>query len=132
MVDTPSGKQSVTLAFKRMEMNMTSQPRKRLRVEIHLSTAIVLMFLAGGMVWLNALPSKDWPWEGHGFGWPWFYMEIQSTRHVITARGTLPDGPTETFVYWSELMNDLAVAMVILFVVWYVSEWRIHRRVNKA
>jgi hypothetical protein len=39
-----------------MELNMSSQPRKRLRFQIHLSTAVVLMFLAGGLLWANSRP----------------------------------------------------------------------------
>jgi hypothetical protein len=106
---------------------MSEAPRSR-RFQFHLSTAIVLMFVAGGLMWGNVLPNKDWSWEGHGFGWPWINMEVQSTRHVITPRGTLIGGPTETFVHWTALWNDIVFWFFILFVVWFVCEWLIRRR----
>ena len=51
-----------------------SEPPPRKRFQIHLSTAIVLMLMAGGLIWANiasrvsnlpyAAKMKEW-------GWPW-------------------------------------------------------------
>jgi hypothetical protein len=59
---------------------MPDSPNRRW-FQIHLSTAILLMFVAGGIIGQNVrqleivehLPSKSDPWRCHrtGQGWPW-------------------------------------------------------------
>ncbi len=46
-----------------------TEPKKRGLFQIHLSTAIVLMFVAGGLLWANFIPRHD----GTGLvkGWPY-------------------------------------------------------------
>lgn len=46
--------------------------RRRLIPRVHLSTAVVLMFLAGGWIWVNAVPRKAW---------------IKRSRMELTAEG---------------------------------------------
>jgi hypothetical protein len=47
---------------------MTATPRHWFR--IHLSTAVVLMFVAGGLLWLNLESASS------ALGWPFYFREI--------------------------------------------------------
>ena len=60
---------------------MSDKPRHWF--QIHLSTAVVLMFVAGTIMWLNTIPGIGWsggvnigptrPGEGYSFlGWPYW------------------------------------------------------------
>ena len=75
----------------------TPPPRKRF--QIHLSTAIVMMFVAGGLMWANFTHKDDY------FGWPY---PIKTTL-VVEQEGV------KSFWYWTGLLIDLAAALTILF-----------------
>ncbi|HLX60710.1 MAG TPA: hypothetical protein VKX17_05455 [Planctomycetota bacterium] len=62
---------------------MRDLPKKRPLFQIHLSTAIVLMFAAGAMIWANAVPKKVFEgknpftggvWQDKVYGWPIYTM----------------------------------------------------------
>ena len=45
---------------------------KRPLLQLHLSTCVILMFVAGGIIWCNVRFYHDWAW---GYGWPcMFYI----------------------------------------------------------
>jgi|SRR5579862_2975580 len=106
-------------------------PPRRARFQIHLSTAIVLMFVAGGLIWANVNGRRiliGGPFIGteQNYGWPCLITE-PFTRYITERRdGTwdesLPD------ISYSGVAVDLAVSVAILFAVWFTCEWLIRRR----
>jgi hypothetical protein len=116
---------------------MTEPPRRK-RFQIHLSTAIVMMFVAGGLMWANFIPartfsrSSDWH-EGQAYyafktyGWPCWVVIV--TQEVTGA-------PGQTVIGWEgidafnkgRLAIDIAVALIILGLFRFICEWQIRRR----
>jgi hypothetical protein len=87
------------------------------RLQLHLSTCIVLMFVAGGLVWANALKVYDLKTldiSSFTQGWPLPYFKI--------------DYPAEDYYYPQNLAVNLATALAILAAVAFVCEWSIRRR----
>ena len=76
---------------------MTAEPPKRRWFQIHLSTAIVLMFVAGGLVLSNVEKRRVDFDLGHSSeavsyerGWPWTIWEEEVSvylEHLHSARG---------------------------------------------
>ena len=101
-------------------------PRKRF--QIHLSTAIVLMFVAGGLIWANT----EWQFEFDqhsgidgpqpGLGWPCIaFIPAQDVRYG----GMFYRPAHEAFVFHSMIALDVTVALFILLAVWFICEWLI-------
>lgn len=99
----------------------------RKRCQIHLSTAIVMMFVAGGLTWANVRESKfDLLFEAGLItvvatrrGWPyWFFSEDAVVSTMERAR----------IIYWVPAVVDLLVAILVLFAVLFVCECWIRRR----
>jgi len=106
---------------------MTNPPRRK-RFQVHLSTAVVLMFAAGGIIWGNLCayeesvgPSMEMqPGDMCRFyGWPAraFTLNItQGFSHYDAFAATI----------------DVVTALAILFAVWFVCErwiaWRAGRK----
>lgn len=93
-----------------------AEPHRRRRLQMHLSTAIVMMIAAGGLIYLsvrsyNHIIFLGWPKE---FG-IWSDEPFKDTGNRVTIE------------FWSAFI-DLAVALAILCGVWFVSEWWIRRR----
>lgn len=101
--------------------------------QIHLSTAVVLMVCAGGLLWLNfrALPTNDpafkemfFELEGSPWfmrGWPWVWEDWSFP--IFGA------GPR---YYWGHLVLDVGVAFLILTSVAAFMEFLIRRREARA
>ncbi|MCY3021628.1 MAG: hypothetical protein NTW87_21655 [Planctomycetota bacterium] len=104
---------------------MTDAPRKRPWFQFHLSTAIVMMFVAGGLLGASILISR-----------------IESTSHfhgiTMTARfygfplplykfGVAYDEPYG-FVIWPLLCVDVCVWLTVLLVTGFLCEWLIRRQ----
>ncbi|HLX60931.1 MAG TPA: hypothetical protein VKX17_06575 [Planctomycetota bacterium] len=117
---------------------MTETPwRKWLRV--HLSTAVLLMFAAGGLIWFNVTPrivNRDAGWCTYSekvYGWP-YHARSQVFEYKSTSVMHPFDDTLRFRVRISEaaIASDLAVALAILFVVWFVCErwiaWRAGRK----
>ncbi len=106
------------------------EPTKRRRFQLHLSTAIVLMFAAGGIVWANVSMRKaPWPerrFFEHLYGWP--YDALYSTPYSFNDEDA---GPPTHWIASGIIINAL-VAALILNVVWYVCEWWIARRQTRV
>jgi len=122
---------------------MPAPPRKRF--QIHLSTAIVMMFVAGGLNWANCGEWKTYvrdyevsgdTMEPHNtvrirlIGWP---MQIHRLRRTAILYGPpttylWTDEPELYYNNWKTIPIDAAVALASLFAVWFLCEWRISRR----
>jgi|SRR5579862_107822 len=111
---------------------MATVPRRG-RFQIHLSTAIVMMFVAGGLIWANVTkqPSRVTRWSElektdpmylDAYGWP---CVVKAIVIFETSDGELDWYPMP--LGWS-IAIDVAVALLILFAVWSVCEWLIRRR----
>ncbi|HLX61853.1 MAG TPA: hypothetical protein VKX17_11270 [Planctomycetota bacterium] len=137
------------------------EPPRRARFQIHLSTAIVMMFVAGGLLQLNLRERVELREEigklrpdGTFFyfyemdlvrGWPLnfctddvsrgglmnmtFVKLAQKQREFINRRDSwrLADS---LFISWYQVnvAVDSAIALAILFAVWFILEWLIRRR----
>src|SRR5437868_1519446 len=108
------------------------EPQRRRRWQMHLSTAVWMMVAAGGIIWRNTRSSvwvfvpevKDNITFKQNYGWPVSAMERYWLRdggqpelhhdfQELVPKVFSPSGITINF----------AVALAILFAVWYVSEW---------
>ena len=97
--------------------------KKRRLFQIHLSTAIVMMFVAGGLVRANTAArifayseGKD-PWFANG--WPITFLE------------KLEDGSEWRQIFWSALYADIAISVLILGTVAFVCERLTRREARK-
>ena len=124
---------------------MSDKPR-RPWFQIHLSTAIVLMFVAGGLLWanLNAHPksyvsgyeisedsydpviTKIWI---RGWPFPCFTFKTSiSTGNTIVLEIPTPQGH---YIPW-KVAADICIAFALLAASAFVCEWRIRRREARA
>lgn len=94
---------------------MTSLPR-RAWLQVHLSTAVWLMFVAGLLLWANIEPVPS-PWDdGTRCGWPF-------TAYVSSA-SVGPGSPSrEDGLNWLSAAGDLAIAFAFLAASAAVLEW---------
>ena len=82
---------------------------KRRLIRIHLSTAIILMFVASGLLWANLRPTTEYP--GHslvkffGPGWP---RPIFETWVDLGQEGTIPPNS-----WWNGDWNSLLIALLV-------------------
>lgn len=111
---------------------MPELPRRK-RFQIHLSTAIVLMFVAGGLIWANltqvASSGTIYGALNHDkYGWPFTVIDYTSYTPNVYQAGTTPVAVYSTKRYFKSIVINTAVAFVILFAMWFTCEWRIRRR----
>jgi hypothetical protein len=96
---------------------MSEKPKRRF-FQIHLSTAVVLMFVAGGLMWLNMI--QHWILAGRGpnaYGWPYFFYATERIRQPELIG----------HFYASNLLINVVTAFLGLFVVAAISEAVIRR-----
>jgi hypothetical protein len=96
-----------------------AEPPHRKRFQVHLSTAVVLMFVGAGVVWLNLTWQDDmvggvykmevYPWETD-YGWP-----LNAYEYVLGVKRL--DLITTTI--------DVLIALILLWAVWSLCEWQI-------
>jgi hypothetical protein len=106
-----------------------TNPLPRKRFQVHLSTAIVMMFVAGGLIWANVRINNGKrlyfgePTLGgsriYFYGWP--------TDGLIGSSIQQQD----TVYLYGGISIDLIVAVTILFAVWFLCEWLIRRRASR-
>ncbi|HLX64806.1 MAG TPA: hypothetical protein VKX17_26275 [Planctomycetota bacterium] len=129
-----------------------SLPRKRFQV--HLSTAIIQMFAAGGLIWANVVPTyttKDIHFDylaatvkliQKSYGWPLiatksFKVDNDVATNVGPARydtftaaahmSVDPDGVSEYTSYYNIALNIL-IALLLLAITWSLCErWIAYR-----
>src|SRR5436190_193198 len=101
---------------------MPEPPRPK-RFQIHLSTAIVLMFVAGALIWANSRPYNYARFLCRGFGWPRimyaYPMDIFELRRAVTDAGGFPnlrvfERPSNGWHY-DGLAIDILVALLVIF-----------------
>jgi hypothetical protein len=96
---------------------------KRGKFQIHLSTAIVLMFVAGTLLWVNVSEQHLLKYE-HVRGFPyWFYYS-----HEIDVGDGKSYTPVAAGFHWFTAIVDLVLNIVIIYVVYLVVETIIYRR----
>ncbi|MCY3021414.1 MAG: hypothetical protein NTW87_20560 [Planctomycetota bacterium] len=132
------------------------RPKRRPWFQFHLSTAIVLMFVAAGLLWLNirvhtTIAAGKQMWDDRecavvrtwpSLGWPRSVVIGTMTVYLgAPDRETLRNRadqsvaefwrsqwPHDISRQWKWLAADFAVALAILAAVGFVCEWRIRRR----
>jgi hypothetical protein len=115
---------------------MDEHPKKRpwFWFQYHLSTALVLMLVVGGLMWANMgnqgtdwgraedLDTRDIPhYAKHEYGWP---LEFYS-RCAMYLRDS-----SDVVVQWNKanLALDVLVAIALVYAVALLLEWRIRRK----
>lgn len=109
---------------------MSEKPKRRFW-QLHLSTAVLLMLVAGGLLALNTKQSHcrlNAEWNAFVNGWPFVY------RFELT--DLAPENELESIPYlWDyeaiktlNLILDVVIASVILVSVGSLCEWLIRRR----
>ena len=101
--------------------------------QLHLSTCIVLMFVAGGLLWLN-MPCTIYPyldtierWPLRVQGWPYWY--IRTPGGFVSKRAGIM-WFTPEFDHWKFAIN-FTVMLIILVAATVGSEWAISRREDR-
>ena len=121
---------------------MSDAPKKRPWFQYHLSTVVVLMFVAGGIMALNWFRQADeYGVEGPGldplivkspgYGWPFRFTDFSVVYMIQRApnSGGIVDIPIVTRrISYSWLAADIAVALAILLGTAMALEWPIRRR----
>lgn len=130
-----------------------NEPQKRKLLQIHLSTLLALMFVAGGMLWINVRARQggklitldgnearlivSWELRGRNGefpdayslrGWPYGFYEWYESPFFddFTNRTTL-----KPVIYWKLLLADVAFALIVLSFVALIFEYAIRRRERK-
>jgi len=106
------------------------EPPRRGRFQVHLSTAVVMMFVAGVLVWINTMERThdfgEFPWNWHvsDYGWP---APALHSKHLIREGTSKLISPKYEVIYGLAAV-DVFLAAFILFAVWFLCEWLIRRR----
>ena len=108
-------------------------PPRRKRFQIHLSTAIVMMFVAGGLIWVNVRARAVEAWQLNPidggevgdiyFGWPLTGAVSRWNEYAFPGFQQ-----REMFFPYAFCAIDLIVGSFILLAVWFFCEWLIRRR----
>ncbi len=101
---------------------MDETPKKRPWFQFHLSTAVVLMFVAAGLLWLNMRDTWS-PWVIL-HGWP--FVATERMVHFDN------DFPFALHVKPLGLAANALFALVVLYLVAFLCEWRIRRKSARA
>ena len=119
------------------------EPPRRKRFQVHLSTAVVLMFVAAVWIWLNTISSKGGPYiildneeaamsivNGYEpfyyhYGWPVRFLESYS--NTISPEFSF----IRIFSGWA-LALDVTLGFIAIILVCVGCEWWIHRGVART
>ena len=107
---------------------MVATPKRRW-FQIHLSSAVVLMFVASGLVWSNVIPSSRLLPYVFVYGWPLIiYVDYANLpRNTIDGFGLMSEFGNREFM-WLHCFMNLIVMLLVFFGVCVCSEWLIRRR----
>jgi len=114
------------------------EPPRRKRFQMHLSTAIVMMFVAGVLIWLNTRPRQLETWmQRHysvpfvRYGWP---MDAAQTVVGVDLRLQIEFRKSDEITAgYTMAILDFIIGLLILFSVYLLCEWLIrHRAARKA
>jgi hypothetical protein len=114
---------------------MTDAPKKRPWLQFHLSTAVVLMFVAGGLLWANSVPEhRDWSdslYENSvtTYGWP-RSVWVRHVDHLPRSPIASPFRPDPVSQSWSVsgVVVDAVVALTLTVVTGLFLECLIRRK----
>ena len=109
---------------------MTDAPQERPWLQFHLSTAVVLMFVAAGLLWLNMRPLPIGAWIPaeplrEGAQIPWHGWPLMTRYTVFTLSNEEMDGG---YWNWQNCAFNALCAVVILLAVGMFCEWLLRRR----
>jgi hypothetical protein len=121
-----------------------TEPPPRKRFQIHLSTAIVMMFVAGALIWANTKwiiikvgeslvdRTQITPWlevEGYNtvtlYGWP---LPAYAKVYWVGGIGSYENSK----IGYTYVTIDVVIAVIGLTAVWFLCEWLIRRRAAEA
>lgn len=103
--------------------------------QFRLSTALLLMFAASLLLWLNVRQTEDRTTKNNlllnARGWPyaWHVHIPQQEVHFKQAVGTVRESST---IQWTHLALNTAIALGILGATAFLTEWTIRRREKSA
>ena len=110
---------------------MNREPTKRPWFQIHLSTAIVLMFVAGIIIWRNVENHRMVSWKEWGWPEPVYY----SPGPEHTSAGGIYEGPfpQEEYILWNTinwtgLVINVLTALFLILGTAIASEFCVRRR----
>lgn len=112
------------------------EPPPRKRFQLHLSTAIVLMFVAGGLIWANTQTRiikfifRNGTFEFLAYGWPCIAAGKYSNKDTGILRG-IKFGDEDGKLSHLNLFIDIGAALLILLTTWLVCEWLIRHRAGR-
>jgi hypothetical protein len=112
-----------------------TEPPSRNCFQIHLSTAIVLMFVAGGLMWTNFQNGTVHFYYGGKedhvsyYGWPG--AELLASPSGVGDYVTDDGFISETYLIRGCIVIDCLVGIMILFTTLIFCEWLIRRRVAR-
>jgi hypothetical protein len=103
------------------------EPPRRARFQIHLSTAIVMMFVAGGLIHLNIKGKRGefmlfhgqwncYATSTHVYGWPFTTHNTTQENMDSGWNVLLTPGP------WLFLCLDVLTVMIVLYTTWFLCE----------
>jgi hypothetical protein len=118
---------------------MPESPRPKW-LQVHLSTAVVLMFAATALLWINVreqavvdteilLPSGFHPNAKYN-GWPFIFNEyvIAPVKVPVGWDGKEPLVTSiESRIIWFDATLDVFVGLILLAALWFLCEWQIRR-----
>ena len=122
--------------------------KKRRWFQIHLSTAIVMMFVAGGIMWPNLIPRhRAWynpmpdGMDGEGYDWSKYHQEFQHAMErdelwvigwpiIIYSRPVDPNEKNRwvRLDYFASIGGNIFAGLALLALTATVGEWHIRRR----
>jgi hypothetical protein len=99
---------------------MSDTPKKRPWFQFHLSTAVVLMFVAAGQLWMNLGVFEGQLYQSR-LGWPLklYEQRVVSFRSTVTCISTFKG---------AHVVMDLFLAFAMLSFVGVLHEWFLRRR----
>jgi len=134
-----------------------SPPRKRFQV--HLSTAIILMFVAGGLIWANVVPATQTVLRSNSYirttmevvrseyGWPFTGRAVSKMKDLRNeVINPLPKeilveeyyrllyiGKISGAISYPILSLNLLIALLLLVITWFLCErWIAYRASRKG
>jgi len=122
------------------------------RFQVHLSTAIILMFVAGAFIWANMVPFRgmgayhfqrkelDIPYIYIQYGWP---ISVSKIIHLKDLKDPRSSSEAD-LLFWERLKSDggilyagiavnLLIALLLLVITWFLCErWIAYRASRKG
>src|SRR5579862_22503 len=123
------------------------EPPRGARFQIHLSTAIVLMFVAGALIWAN-VNEREYVFETDDaefyrvgdviywfeiqhaeHGWPFYAVQRRIKFPALKNDKTVDRGEVVPSIWRTgPIIYNALIALAILDAVWFLCEWQIRRR----